>query len=285
MWYYFNPILQRTAHCLHWAHICISKLHISKPGKLRVNSFKLHHFSIDFHSVGFQSLQRAPATCCTYRGDGVDGVHDGEEKNVINASGVVRVPRPGNLLAGRIVDEGWVASDVHLVVCSVSHSCRWPVHVLVLHQSLAFVRHHNHITETNRKLHLVKWFQISIIYRDWPLRGRAKKKEQKLDKTFIFTWWLQILAGPPQGRPPWLRPSDPGHEPPPRAGSCAGLRIPTRNKTVNIPLCQRKERLWVSGVSMVGTEQDTIPRVEFFFPLGSNCGFAKWKGGEQPRVC
>lgn len=92
-----------------------------------MNPFKRHHliyFSIDFSSDGLQSLQRAPSTLCAYRGDGVDGVHDGEEKNVIDASGVFRVSRPGNLLTGRIVDEGWVASDVHLVVCSVSHSCR-----------------------------------------------------------------------------------------------------------------------------------------------------------------
>lgn len=83
----------------------------------------------------------------SYRGDGVDGVHDGEQKNVVDASGIVRVSRSGDLLTGGVVDEGRVAGDVHLVVCGVGHRCGRTVHVLVLHQSLPLVRHHHHITK------------------------------------------------------------------------------------------------------------------------------------------
>lgn len=83
-----------------------------------------------------------------YRGDGVDGVHDGEEQNVVDAPGVVRVSRPGDLLAGGVVDEGRVSGDVDLVVGGVRDGGRRAVHVLVLHQSLPLVWHHDHIAGT-----------------------------------------------------------------------------------------------------------------------------------------
>lgn len=85
-----------------------------------------------------------------YRGDGVDGVHDCEQKDVVDTSGIVWVSRSGDLLTGGVVYEGWVAGDVHLVVCGVGYGCGWTVHVLILHQRLALVWHHHHITETNR---------------------------------------------------------------------------------------------------------------------------------------
>ena len=83
-----------------------------------------------------------------YRGDGVDGVHDGEEQDVVDGPGVVRVSRPWYFLAGGVVDEGWVACNVHLVVRGIGHGSGRPVHVLVLHQGLALLGHHNHIATT-----------------------------------------------------------------------------------------------------------------------------------------
>lgn len=80
-----------------------------------------------------------------YRGNGVDGVHDGEEQDVVDTRGVTRVPGPRDLLAGGVVDVAWSASDVHLVVVGVRHCVARPTHVLVLYQSLALVRHQHHI--------------------------------------------------------------------------------------------------------------------------------------------
>lgn len=86
-----------------------------------------------------------------YRGDGVDGVHDGEQQDVVDAPGVVGVSGPGDLLAGGVVDEGRVSSDVHLVVCSVGDGRGRAVHVFILHQRLALLRHHHHEAEEQRR--------------------------------------------------------------------------------------------------------------------------------------
>lgn len=84
-------------------------------------------------------------TVWIYRGDGIDGIHDGEQQDIINTSGVVRVSWPGYLLACWVVDKCWVTSNVHLVVSSVGYSCEWPIHVCILHQSLALLGHQHHI--------------------------------------------------------------------------------------------------------------------------------------------
>ena len=80
----------------------------------------------------------------TYRGDGVDGVHDGEQQHVVDAARVVGVAGPGDLLAGGVVDEGRVARDVHLVLRGVGDGAAGAVQVLVLHQGLALLGHHHH---------------------------------------------------------------------------------------------------------------------------------------------
>lgn len=85
-----------------------------------------------------------------YRGNGVDGVHDGKEQDVVDTWGVARVPGPRDLLTGRIVDVAGPASNVHLVVIGIRHRVARATHVLVLHQSLALVRHQHHIaTQTH----------------------------------------------------------------------------------------------------------------------------------------
>lgn len=81
-----------------------------------------------------------------YRGDRIDGVDDREQQHVVDTPGVVRVSRPGDLLAGGVVDEGGVACDVNLVLCCVRDSVAGAVHVLVLHQGLALLGHHDHVT-------------------------------------------------------------------------------------------------------------------------------------------
>lgn len=157
-----------------------------------------------------------------YRGDGVDGVHDCEQKDVVDTSGIVWVSRSGDLLTGGVVYEGWVAGDVHLVVCGVGYGCGWTVHVLILHQRLALVWHHHHITETKR------WYLHQTFVYDETIQNKS------LYSFFFFqpTWWLQTLAGPPQGQPRWRHPRAPGHEPPLRGGSCVGLRIPAWRKSL-----------------------------------------------------
>lgn len=94
-----------------------------------------------------------------YRGNRVDGVHDGEEQDVVNAGGVTRVPGSRDFLAGGIVDVAGTTSNVHLVVIGIRHCIAWAAHVLILYQSLTLVRHQNHIAKahtctniiTNRK--------------------------------------------------------------------------------------------------------------------------------------
>lgn len=81
-----------------------------------------------------------------YRGDRIDGIYDREQQHVVDAAGVVRVSWPGDLLAGGIIDEGRMACDVNLVLCSVRNSIAGAIHVLVLHQCLALLGHHNHVT-------------------------------------------------------------------------------------------------------------------------------------------
>lgn len=81
----------------------------------------------------------------SYRGDGIDGIHDGEQQDIINTSGVVRVSWPGYLLACWVVDKCWVTSNVHLVVSSVGNGCERSIHVCVLHQGLALLGHQHHI--------------------------------------------------------------------------------------------------------------------------------------------
>lgn len=86
-----------------------------------------------------------------YRGDGVDGVHYSEQKNVVNTSWVVRVPRPRDLLACGVVDKGRVARNINLVVCSIRHGCGRSIHVFVLHQRLAFLGHYDYIAGKSNK--------------------------------------------------------------------------------------------------------------------------------------
>lgn len=84
----------------------------------------------------------------THRRDGVDGVEDGEEQDVVDAPGIVCVPGAGYLLAGGVVDEGWVPSDVDLVVSCVINSVAGAENVLKLHQGLSLLGHHHHVAGT-----------------------------------------------------------------------------------------------------------------------------------------
>lgn len=86
-----------------------------------------------------------------YRSNGVDRIHDGEEQDVVDTRGVTRVPRPRDLLTGGIVDVAGTASNVHLVVVGIRHRVARATHVLVLHQSLALVRHQHHIAIQKHK--------------------------------------------------------------------------------------------------------------------------------------
>lgn len=81
-----------------------------------------------------------------YRGDGIDGVYDREQQHVVDAAGVVWVSWPGDFLASGVIDEGRVACDVNLVLCCIRNSIAGAIHVLILHQGLALLGHHNHIT-------------------------------------------------------------------------------------------------------------------------------------------
>ena len=92
-----------------------------------------------------------------YRGDGVYGVHDGEQQHVVNAAGVVRVARPGDLLTGGVVDEGGVARDVHLVLRRIGHCATGAVQVLVLYQGLPLLGHHHHKAEGMWKCKYNTW--------------------------------------------------------------------------------------------------------------------------------
>lgn len=85
-----------------------------------------------------------------YRGDGVDGVYDGEQQDIVHTSCVVRVSWPGDLLARGIVDEGRVACDVNLVLSCICNSIAGSIHVLKLHQGLALLGHHHHRTMEKR---------------------------------------------------------------------------------------------------------------------------------------
>lgn len=69
---------------------------------------------------------------------------------MVHAPGFVRVSWPGDLLAGGVVDKSRVAGDVNRVVGSVGYSRRRSIHVLIFHQSLALLRHHDHITANKR---------------------------------------------------------------------------------------------------------------------------------------
>lgn len=81
----------------------------------------------------------------THRGNGIDRVQNGKEKHTVDTPGVIRVPRAGDLLAGRVIDKSWVASNVDLVVSRVVHSVASPQHVFKLHQRLSLFRHYYHI--------------------------------------------------------------------------------------------------------------------------------------------
>lgn len=81
----------------------------------------------------------------THRGNGINRVQDGKEKHTVDAPGVIRVPGAGDLLAGRVIDKSWVASNVDLVVGCVVHSVASPQHVFKLHQRLSLFRHYYHI--------------------------------------------------------------------------------------------------------------------------------------------
>lgn len=85
-----------------------------------------------------------------YRCDGIDGIDDCEQKHVVDAAGVIRVPGPGDLLAGGVIDEGRVVGNVNLVLRCVCHSIAGAIHILVLHQGLAFLGHHHHIAAEKR---------------------------------------------------------------------------------------------------------------------------------------
>lgn len=90
-----------------------------------------------------EELKGMPAG--THRGNGIDGVQDGKEKHTVDAPGVIRVPRTGDLLAGRVIDKSWVASNIDLVVGGVVHSVASSQHIFKLHQCLSLFRHYHHI--------------------------------------------------------------------------------------------------------------------------------------------
>lgn len=94
------------------------------------------------------SLIKASITlaCRHYRGNGINGVHDCEKQNIINTAGVVRVPRPGYLLTGRVVYERRMSGDVDLVVVGVSNSIARPIHILIFNQGLTLLGHEHDIT-------------------------------------------------------------------------------------------------------------------------------------------
>lgn len=85
--------------------------------------------------------------CTGYRGDGIDGVQDSEQQHVVDAPGIVRVSRPRDLLTGGVVDEGRVACNINLVFSCVSDSIAGAVHILILHQRLPLLGHHDNIAE------------------------------------------------------------------------------------------------------------------------------------------
>ena len=99
-----------------------------------------------------RQASRACNVVLRYRGDGIDGVHDGEQEDVVDAARVVGVSRSGDFLAGGVVDEGGVASDVHLVLGRVGHGVAGAVQVLVLHEGLALFGHHDHKAEERGKM-------------------------------------------------------------------------------------------------------------------------------------
>lgn len=80
-----------------------------------------------------------------YRSDRIDGVNDCEQQHIVDTAGVIRVSWPGDLLAGGVIDEGRVASNVNLVLCCICHSIAGATHILIFYQGLAFLGHHNHI--------------------------------------------------------------------------------------------------------------------------------------------
>lgn len=81
----------------------------------------------------------------THRGNGIDGVQDSKEKHTVDTPGVIRIPRAGDLLAGRVIDKSWVTGNIDLVVCCVVHCIASPQHIFKLHQRLSLFRHHHHI--------------------------------------------------------------------------------------------------------------------------------------------
>lgn len=94
---------------------------------------------------------RPPPPAEPHRGDGVDGVEDGEEQDVVDPPGVVGVPGAGDLLAGGVVDEGRVPPDVDLVVGRVVHGVAGAQDVLELHQGLPLLGHHHHVAEGTKR--------------------------------------------------------------------------------------------------------------------------------------
>lgn len=96
----------------------------------------------------------------THRGNGIDGVQDSKEKHTVDAPGVIRVPRAGNLLAGRVIDKSRVTSNVDLVVSCVVHCVASSQHVFKLYQRLSLFRHYHHIAgRENRFNPLRGWTQ------------------------------------------------------------------------------------------------------------------------------
>lgn len=81
----------------------------------------------------------------THRRDGVDRVEDGEEQDVVDAPGIICVPRAGYLLASGVINKGRVTSNVDLVVGCIINSIAGAKDILKLHQGLPLLGHHHHI--------------------------------------------------------------------------------------------------------------------------------------------